>query len=548
MFKQRLRKWGCRKNISLKREDEETLRQLFQQGGGSGSGSASDHSESRLSSPSDHQHQQPYRHRPTGRDIQLANGQITTVDRLATHLRRKHDYYGRRQSSAVSTTTATTTTSSHKKQQQQQQLQSRPSHQPQQKLPTTPLIATLPDPHMFRVSEAVLFQVRTFIISRFADDDQRPQPLAANGPQLVKQWRSYSDWLAYCNRIALALRSHRLDEALREMRVGPQWITTILTSISGENQIPNVLGMLFYFLITVTRQTQTNFLSAEAKKQLFVVVRALVKYAAQASKQDGLPEIITRLLQSIWFVDDDEMLYDLSNKAWQMTCQTWGSNSLPAATTSSPDSSSSSSTTTTAETASWTNIFSNSSSDSSSQPAELLPRTDIVISSASSHLSRRTYAELLILHASYLHSAIAAQDRNPALDDRLVSIFLLVSRVSTDPSHLTSMYTQLMLAYHYRADWDAVAYYKPRLWWALRNAPNDFLRIWAVITVKGHVGKLTEMGEMDKAAHMAQWLAEMEAMQWKESTQVLTPPPEDFPEEREESRPLHKDHPPIKEE
>lgn len=554
MFKQRLRKWGCRKNISLKHEDEETLRELFQQSREGGShGDAA------------HQHHHHHRHRPTtGRDIQLANGQITTVDRLATHLRRKHDYYGRRQSNAVHSS-------------------SLPPHQkqmvPQQRLPTAPLRAKLTDPQTFRISEAVLHQVRTFILSRFKDDDQRH--LAADGPKLVVQWRSYSEWLAYCNRIGIALRRRRLDEALREMRHGPEGILGILTSISGENQIPNVLGMLFYFFIIVTRQAHQAFLTADDKKQLFVVVRALVKYAAQASAQAGLPEIIIRLLQSIWYVDTDEMLFDLSNKAWQMTCQSWGSSRVPSspsdigpsptsATTPSPPSLPPSATSpgaadttpaatnnpfSSSSTATWADIF---SSHDESSAADLLPRTDMFIASATSHLSRRTYVELLILHSSYLHSAIAAQERNPALDDRLLAIFQLVTQLSQDPSHLTSMYTQLLLAYHYRADWDAVDRYMPRLWWALRNAPNEYLRVWAMITVRGHIAKLTAAGETEKAGRMTVWLAEMEGMQdapppappqqqqqqqqsepqpqqqqQQQQQQVLTPPP-DVPEVKEE--------------
>lgn len=558
MFKQRLRKWGCRKNISLKREDEETLRQLFQQGGGPSGHQA--HPDSL--SPPHHPHRHP---RPThARDIQLANGQITTVDRLATHLRRKSDYYGRRQSSALVTSPSSSSPST------KTQSPPPPPPPPQQKLPnpspTTLLTKTISDPQTFRVSESVLFQTRTFIISRFRDADQRPQPLAADGPKLVVQWRAYSEWLAYCNRIGIALRGHRLDEALREMRVGPQGITGILRAISGENQIPNVLGMLFYFLITVTSR-QTN-LAEDEKRQLFVVVRALVKYAAQACAQEGLPEIIVRLLQSIWFVDDDDMLFDLSNKAWQMTCQTWGSSGpgvpgpgaggagagwhsppqeqqqkLPSPSTADHIA------------ATWANIF---TTNPSSAGPELLPRTDLVIASATSQLSRRTYAELLILHSSYLHSAIAAQSRNPSLDDRLVSIFQFVAGISTDPSHLTSMYTQLLLAYHYRGDWDAVRRTKPPLWWALRNAPNEYLKVWAVITVKGHVGRLTEAGETEKASRMAGWLAEMESMQWNEeamdnnhnnsTTQkqqqqqqqqvlLMTPPPDcpDEGDQREES-------------
>lgn len=515
MFKQRLRKWGCRKNISLKGEDEETLRQIFQQQ------QQQDPVYSYHSHNTQHHHpqtqqQQLHRHgQPSqySQDIKLANGQITTVDRLATHLRRKHDYYGRRKQ--------------HSQQQQQQVI----TIVKQKPLPS------LADPQTFRVSEAVLYQVRTFIISRFKDDDQRPEPLAADGPKLVVQWRSYSDWLAYCNRIGVALRHHRLDEALREMRVGPEWITTILKSISGENQIPNVVGMLFYFLITVTRHR--GHLTADNKKQLFVVVRALIKYAAQAGRQDGLPETIVRLLQSIWYVDDDAMLFELSNKAWQMTCQTWGANvpgyiagrgageeDIPSPSASqqqqqqqpspSPSPDTGNTTNNPLQKASWTNIFASASPEDEEEEdtIALLPPTDIVIASATSQLSRRTYAELLILHASYLHSAISAQERNPSLDDRLVGIFQLISQVSQDPSHLCSVYTQLMLAYHYRGDWALVAHYRPLLFWALANAPNDFLRVWVVITVKGHVGRLTEAGEVDTARRMAGWLAEVEAMAW----------------------------------
>lgn len=530
MFKQRLRKWGCRKNISLKREDEETLRLLFQDGAGPPPppGGCQQRPPERLSPP--------YRHpRPThARDVQLANGQITTLDRLTTHLRRKHDYHGRRQDSSSASP------SSHPDRNQTPPLS-------QQKLPDPPpppsttlrLTRTIPDPQSFRVAESVLFQTRTFILSRFLGADQRPQPLAADGPKLVQQWRAYSDWLAYCNRIGLALRGHSLGEALREMRVGPQGITGILRAISGENQIPNVLGMLFYFLLTIT--SRQAHMAADDRRQLFVVVRALVKFAALTCAQEGLPEMIVRLLHSIWFVDDDMMLSDLSNRAWQMTCQTWGSSSSgvpgPGAgggeVNSPPQEQQqqqqpSPPTTTDHIATSWTDIFTESSSPG--QGPELLPRTDLVIAAATSQLSSRTRAELLILHSSYLHAAITAQARNPALDDRLVAMFRLVAGLSADPSHQTSMYTQLLLAYHYRGDWPAVRDAKPRLWWALRNAPNEYLKVWAVLTVRGHVAKLTAMGEVDKATRMAEWLAEIESMQWEDEALLMTPPP-DVPDE-----------------
>lgn len=441
MYKQRLKNWGCRKNISLKSEDTETLRDLMT---------------SKTSTPS--------------RDVQLSSGQVITVDRLTTHLRRKQSpYYGRRNN----------------------------QQDPAKRAPLS--LRGVRDPDVFYVSENVLYQARTYIISRFAEHTS-----PNSSPEVVMDnWNNYSLWLNYCGSIEIALSNQRLDEALTLMRKGPESFTTILKTIASGSQLPNVIGMIFYFLSHVTRRR--DFMTNQESKQLYNVVRALIKYASTVAEQEHLPPMMVQVLRSLWQVDGDVALYALSEKAWQMSCQSW--DSIPA-----PDGKK-------ADTRGWGNIT------GAGGLQELPPVKDQVLASAMSKLSPMKYSQLLVLHSSYLHSAIVAQGNNPFGDGRLVGIWKVVLDTVSDLALTVTTMTLLTSAYAQQCNWEQMHIYKQRQLELMQKTllKGEFLRMWSISALTRHIKASLERELYASADALAIWRGELEALQkpdWEEEIEL----------------------------
>lgn len=252
MYKGRFKAWGFKKNIRLQHGEDEDLVQLL-------------HANARPAGQSGPQ---------TG-NLLLRNGQLVRQDRLVKHLRRRGEG------------------GAH-------------SDRP-------PTIRVIRSPDRIYVSEAVLFQVRTYIRGEWEEAvstaeqhdnlrEERPVTPAAN---------------ALAHGVRYALEQKKMNDALVLMRRAPGVLAELI-----ERQAPNTL---YVFFMSLAYFTSGGLLEGPEAAQFLVVVRHLIRYVAVfVAKDQGLPTShpIRQMLALLASADEKE-IYQLVTKAWLVNCQSW---------------------------------------------------------------------------------------------------------------------------------------------------------------------------------------------------------------------------------
>lgn len=251
MYKARFKAWGFKKNIRLRNGEDEDLIQLL-------------HENARPSGQSGVQ---------TG-NVLLRNGQLVPQDRLVKHLRR------RREGGA--------------------------------NIDRHPIRVMRP-PDTVYVSEAVLFQVRSYIRGQWEETISTAEQLDT----LREEHPANTECNALAHGVRYALEQKKLNDALVLMRRAPNVLADLI-----ERRPPNMLYVLF---MSLAYFTFGGLLKGPESAQLLVVVRYLVKYAAVfAAKDQGLPSSHPiRQILGLLANTDENGIFQLAKRAWLVNCQSW---------------------------------------------------------------------------------------------------------------------------------------------------------------------------------------------------------------------------------
>ncbi|KAG8157098.1 hypothetical protein KVR01_013088 [Diaporthe batatas] len=252
MYKSRFKAWGFRKNIRLRAGEDEDLIQVLRE----------------KSQPSGQSGSQ------TGNFL-LRNGQLVPQDRLVKHLRRRGE--------------GGLNTNKH---------------------PTTRAIRP---PDTIHISEALLFQVRSYVRGTWEE--------AVSTAEQLDNLREERPNAPACNALAhgvrYALEQKNLNNALVLMRRAPGVLAELMAL-----RTPNTLYVLF---MSLAYFTAGGLLSGPEAAQFLVVVRHLIKYVAVfVAKDQALPSThpIRQMLALLANADEKE-IYQLATKAWFVNCQSW---------------------------------------------------------------------------------------------------------------------------------------------------------------------------------------------------------------------------------
>lgn len=252
MYKSRLRAWGYRKNIRLRCDEEESLIPLLQSGA-----------------------QYPEQSERPDRDVRLRNGQVVSHHRLVTYLQRREE---RRASTGQNM-----------------------------------IIRAVKSPDTIYVSEAVLFQVRTYIHGPWQECVSTAERLDL----LRAECAANEEWNSLARGVRCALEQKKLNDALILMRRAPRVLANLV-----ERRPANMLQVLFSSLAYFTFG---GVLDRPEAAQLLVVVKCLIRYAAVFIANDrGLPSShpICQMLHMLANTDEEE-IYQLATRAWLVNCQSW---------------------------------------------------------------------------------------------------------------------------------------------------------------------------------------------------------------------------------
>jgi hypothetical protein len=252
MYKGKFKAWGFRKNIRLKKGEDQDLIQLLQESAQhSGRSGAA-----------------------TG-NLLLRNGQLIPQDRLVKYLLRRGEGGA--------------------------------------SIDRPHIIRAIKSPDTIYVSEAVLFQVRSYIRGSWEETISTAEQL-----DTLREARPAS---GACNALAhgvrYALEQNKVNDALVLMRRAPNVLADLI-----ELRPPN---FLYVFFMSLAYFTFGGLLENPEAAQLLVVVKCLVKYAAVfAAKDQGLPSShpIRQMLALLANADEKE-IYQLATKAWLVNCQSW---------------------------------------------------------------------------------------------------------------------------------------------------------------------------------------------------------------------------------
>lgn len=253
MYKSRLRAWGYRKNIKLRRGEDEHLVQLLQSTG---------QSSGRSGTPR--------------RNIRLDSGQLVSEDRLVTYLRRRGEGRGASANNMLT-------------------------------------VRAVKSPDAIYVSEAVLFQVRTYISGPWKESVATAERLDL----LRAECAANEEWLALARGVRCALEQRKLNDALVLMRRAPNILANLI-----ERRPANMLQVLF---MSLAYFTSGGVLDRPQAEQLLVVVKCLIRYAAVFTVNDqGLPSThpIYQMLHTLANADEQN-IYQLTTRAWLVNCQSW---------------------------------------------------------------------------------------------------------------------------------------------------------------------------------------------------------------------------------
>lgn len=252
MYKSRFKAWGFRKNIRLKKGEDQELVQLVQE-------NARDSGQPEAQAG----------------NLLLRSGQLVPQDRVVKYLRRRGE-------GGATTGRA-------------------------------PMIRTIRPPDTIYVSEAVLFQVHSFIRGEWEE--------TVSTAEQLDTLREDHPVDPACNALAhgvrYALEQKKLDHALVLMRRAP----TVLAELV-ERRAPN---MLYVFFMSLAYFTFGGHLEGPEAAQFLVVVRYLVNYLAVfIAKDQGLPSShpIRKMLTLLANAGEKE-IYQLATKAWLVNCQSW---------------------------------------------------------------------------------------------------------------------------------------------------------------------------------------------------------------------------------
>lgn len=251
MYKARFKAWGFKKNIRLRNGEDEDLIQLL-------------HENERPSGQSGVQ---------TG-NVLLRNGQLVPQDRLVKHLRRRRE--------------GGVTADRHP-------------------------IRVMRPPDTVYVSEAVLFQVRSYIRGQWEETVSTAEQLDT----LREERPGNTECNALAHGVRYALEQKKLNDALVLMRRAPNVLADLI-----ERRPPNMLYVLF---MSLAYFTFGGLLKGPESAQLLVVVRYLVKYAAVfAAKDQGLPSSHPiRQILALLANTDENGIFQLAKRAWLVNCQSW---------------------------------------------------------------------------------------------------------------------------------------------------------------------------------------------------------------------------------
>lgn len=252
MYKSRLKAWGYRKNIRLRHGEDKSLIPLLHD-----------------------TVQHPEQSETASRAVRLRNGQIVSHDRLVKHLRRRGE--GR-----ASTNTKMT-------------------------------VRAIKSPDVLYVSEAVLFQVRTYIHGPWQESVSTAERLDL----LRDECAANEEWNSIAHGVRRALDERKLNEALVLMRRAPDVLANLI-----ERRPANMLQVLF---MSLSYFTSGGRLERTEATQLSVVVKCLVKYAAAFTSNDqGLPR--SHPIHQMFYMlanADEQDIHPLATKAWLTNCQLW---------------------------------------------------------------------------------------------------------------------------------------------------------------------------------------------------------------------------------
>lgn len=211
----------------------------------------------------------------TRRDIRLRNGQLVSKDRLVTHLRRRGE--GNAGVNGALT------------------------------------IRAVKSPDTIYVCEGVLFHVRTYIRGPWVESVTTAERLDL----LRQECADNEEWNALARGVRCALEQKKLNDALILMRRAPDVLANLI-----ERRPANLLQVLF---MSLAYFTSGGLLEKTQAEQLLVVVKCLIKYAAEfAVNEQGLPSThpIHQMLYMLASADQQD-ISQLTKKAWLINCQSW---------------------------------------------------------------------------------------------------------------------------------------------------------------------------------------------------------------------------------
>ncbi|KAK7720337.1 hypothetical protein SLS63_009884 [Diaporthe eres] len=209
------------------------------------------------------------------RDIRLRNGQLVSKDRLVTYLRRRGE-------GKTGVNEALT-------------------------------LRTVKSPDTIYVCEGVLFHVRTYIRGPWVESVTTAERLDL----LRQECADNEEWNALARGVRCALEQQKLNDALVLMRRAPVVLANLI-----ERRPANLLQVLF---MSLAYFTSGGLLERPQAEQLLVVVRCLIKYAAEfAVNEQGLPSShpIHQMLYMLANADQQD-ISQLTKKAWLINCQSW---------------------------------------------------------------------------------------------------------------------------------------------------------------------------------------------------------------------------------
>jgi hypothetical protein len=252
MYKSRFKAWGFKKNIRLRDGEDQDIIQILQ-------GNTS-----------------PERSGAPKGNLLLRDGQLVAHDRLVKHLRRRGEGGA--------------------------------------SIGKPPTIKPIRPPDAIYVSEAVLFQVRSYIRGQWEETISTAEQL----DMLREERPSGAEWNSLAHGVRYALEQKKVDDALVLMRRAPNVLVDLL-----EERPPNTLFLIF---MSLAYFTCGGILEHAEAAQLLTVVKSLVKYAAVVAAQWGLPSThpIRQLLALLCKANEKEMFH-LAKKAWFVNCQAWDS-------------------------------------------------------------------------------------------------------------------------------------------------------------------------------------------------------------------------------